>query len=353
MRTHLSVCLLSLLVACGGGGASGGATPSSSPSAETGPTNGEAAAQLPLVFVADVDLPGKPVRFDYQDVDRARGHLIVAHMNDASVIVADLKDGSVLKVLPNVPTARGVVVANEIARIFVTSSPDQIVAIDADSLSEVGRITTGRGPDGIAWDPVHRLVATSDQADGAVSIIGEAGNGAREQIALGSATGNVVFDPSRSALWITVVGGAPVDQLVRIDPVARTAAKKIDLPGCDEAHGLRIHPDGKSALVACEGNATLLRVDFESGEILGTAKTATGPDVLAIDPGLGWIYVAAESGDLTVFDIAKPGLTQIDRERPGDAAHSVAVDPATHRVFFPLVKGAGGTPVLRIMRPGP
>jgi hypothetical protein len=73
---------------------------------------------------------------------------------------------------------------------------------------------------------------------------------------------------------------------------------------------------------------------------------------MAIDPGLGWLYVAAESGDLKVFDIAKPGLVAIDSEHPGDASHSVAVDPRTHHVYFPLVSGAKGRPVLRIMKPG-
>jgi hypothetical protein len=36
---------------------------------------------------------------------------------------------------------------------------------------------------------------------------------------------------------------------------------------------------------------------------------------------------------------------------PADASHSVAVAPATHYVFFPLVKGPKGSPVLRIMKP--
>jgi hypothetical protein len=75
--------------------------------------------------------------------------------------------------------------------------------------------------------------------------------------------------------------------------------------------------------------------------------------VLSIDPGFGWLYVAAESGDLAVLDIGKPGLASIDREHPGDHAHSVALEPATHRAFFPLMAGSQGTPVLRIMRPGP
>jgi hypothetical protein len=52
-----------------------------------------------------------------------------------------------------------------------------------------------------------------------------------------------------------------------------------------------------------------------------------------------------------VFDIGKPGLVTIDREHPGDASHPVAVDPRTHRVFFPLARGPAGSPVLRIMRP--
>src|SRR5262245_15125764 len=78
---------------------------------------------FPLVQVADVDLPGKPVRFDYEDIDAAQGHLIIAHMNDASVVVVNLSDGSVVKVLPNIPTARGVIVGDDVGRIFVTSAP--------------------------------------------------------------------------------------------------------------------------------------------------------------------------------------------------------------------------------------
>ena len=54
-------------------------------------------------------------------------------------------------------------------------------------------------------------------------------------------------------------------------------------------------------------------------------------DVMAIDPGLGWLYVAAESGDLVVFDIGKPGLVTIDQE----------------------LSGPNGSPVMRIMQPKP
>jgi DNA-binding beta-propeller fold protein YncE len=312
---------------------------------------GAGPARAPLARVADVPLPGGATRFDYQDVDPALGHLVIAHMNDASVVVVNLADGAVVAEVKNVPTARGVVVADDVGLLFVTSSPNQVVLIDNRSLKEIKRVTTGRGPDGIAWDGTHKIVGVSDQRDGALSLLAGAGSGARTQVPLGKETGNVVYDAARGWFWITVVGPASPDRLVAVDPTSAKVVASIGLPGCGGAHGLRLHPDGKSAFVACEDDDRLARVDLEGAHAIATAPTGSGPDVLAIDPGLGWLYVAAESGDLTVFDVKRPGVVLVGHDHPGEHAHSVAVDPATHRVFFPLLQGPSGTPVLRILKP--
>ncbi len=308
-------------------------------------------AHLPLLLVADVALPGGATRFDYQDVDTGRGHLVVTHMNDGSVLILDLKDGAVLKQLRGIPVARGVVVADDVGLTFVTSSPSTLVILDSASMTEKSRVRTGSGPDGVGWDSVDKVVGVSDQNDGALSLIPNSGGGTRKQVKLGIETGNVVFDRRRGWFWITVVGAKPPDRLVAVDPLAAQTKTTIGLPGCRGAHGLRLHPDGKSAFVACEGNSVLVRVDLDGARVLGAASTGTIPDVLSIDPGLGWLYMAAESGDLTVFDIAESGVALIGHDRPGANSHSVSVDPATHRVFFPLKAGPKGTPVLRIMRP--
>jgi DNA-binding beta-propeller fold protein YncE len=307
---------------------------------------------LPLVRVADVPLPGKPVRFDYQALDAARGNLIIAHMNGASVVVVKARDGSLVKVVPGIPTPRGVVVADNVGRIFVTSSPDKLVILDATSFKVIAHVTTGSAPDGDGWDAKDRVVAVSDQGDGAVSLIAKSGSGARRQVSLGTETGNVVFDAKRGVFWVTVVKASPPNQLVSIDPLTAKVKGSIPLPGCSGAHGLCIHPDGGSAFVACESNSKVVRVALVgTSHAVDIAPSGADPDVLAIDRGLGWLYVAAESGDLRVFDIKKPGLVSIDSEHPGDASHSVAVDPTTHHVFFPLEKGPAGKPVLRIMKP--
>ena len=308
-------------------------------------------AGLPLVTVADVPLPGGATRFDYQDLDAATGELVVAHMNDNSVLILDLRDGSVEKQLTGIPTPRGVVIAPEVGLIFVTSMPSKLVLIDSTLLMETARVATGTGPDGVAWDPADKIVGVSDQGDGALSLIANAGSGTRTQVSLGNETGNVVYDPTRGAFWITVVTSAPRDQLVEVDPTTGTILNRIGLPGCSGAHGLRLHPDGASAFVACEQNDRLARVALGGAHEVTTAATGADPDVLSIDRELGWIYVAAESGDVTVFDVSRPGLALVGHDHPGANAHTVAVDPATHRVFFPLPSDPNGTPVLRIMRP--
>ncbi len=160
-------------------------------------------------------------------------------MYDDSVAVVQLSDGSLVKVLPGIPTARGVAVADALGRIFVTSSPNQLVIIDSASLTEISRVTTGNSPDGVAWDPVDQIVGVTDQGDGAVSLIANAGSGVRTQVPIGTETGNVVHDASRGRFWVTVVNTVPPDQLVAIDPVAATVTTRIDLPGCSGARWSR------------------------------------------------------------------------------------------------------------------
>ena len=303
-----------------------------------------------LQTVADVPLPGDSVRFDYQDLDAESGRLVIAHMNDDAVVVVDLNTREVLANVEGVPTARGVAVAPEADRYLVTSSPDQVVSIDAGSLTVVDTFTVGRSPDGLAWDPDHEVIGVSDQGAGALSLLAEAGAGENSEVSLGDATGNVRYDPSRGWFWITVEQRGADDQLIAVDPTSGAQEASFDLPGCDAAHGLLLHPDAASAFVACEDNDVLARVDLSTGE-LSTGETGRGPDVLSLDAGRGWLYVAAESGTLTVFDLNATGVSRLYRQSLDGSAHTVQVDPSTGLVYLPLEEGADGAPVLRIMQP--
>jgi hypothetical protein len=75
------------------------------------------------------------------------------------------------------------------------------------------------------------------------------------------------------------------------------------------------------------------------------------PDVLAFDTGSKRLYVSAESGVVTVAAEHGKRLVKLGQAFLASNAHTVAVDSATHLVYFPLESGSGGRPELRIMAP--
>jgi len=104
------------------------------------------------------------------------------------------------------------------------------------------------------------------------------------------------------------------------------------------------------AFVACDDNSKLLLVDMTDMHVLSVHDVGRDPDVLAFDPGLRRLYVASESGVVAVFELDGKGLRLLGRKLLAQEAHSVAVDPVTHLVYFPLqnIRGRG---VLRVMAP--
>ncbi len=62
------------------------------------------------------------------------------------------------------------------------------------------------------------------------------------------------------------------------------------------------------------------------------------------------LHVAAESGTVSVFDETDRTLHKVAEAKVAGGAHTVAVDQATHRVWFPL-DNVDGHPVLRVMEP--
>ena len=83
----------------------------------------------------------------------------------------------------------------------------------------------------------------------------------------------------------------------------------------------------------------------------GSFGVGDTPDVLAFDTGSKRLYVSAESGVVAVAVERGQKLVKLGQAFLASNAHTVAVDPATHLVYFPLERGTRGKPELRIMAP--
>ncbi len=284
---------------------------------------------LPLRQVADIRLPGTASRFDYQDIDPEARRLYLAHLGASQVQVIDIDRLEPSGSVSGIRDVHGVTVAPDLGRVFATATgTDQLVAIDTKTLGVIYRVPTGRFPDGVAYDPVHRLVAVSNKDDGSETIVDASTGRLEATITIGREVGNVLFD----------------------DPTTGWVTRRIPLSGCHGAHGLAEDRSQRLAFVACEDNARLAVVDLGQGRQQAILSVGGSPDVLAYDAGLGRLYVASESGVVAVFDTTGSGVHKLAQAHLAAHAHSVSVDPRTHRVLFPLER-VGGHPVLRVLRP--
>src|SRR5215204_3723472 len=303
---------------------------------------------LPLERVRDIRLPGRSSRFDYQSIDTVGRRLYVAHLGDSTLDVIDLDTLAVVATVPDLPGIHGVLSAPEIGRVFVSATGiDELVTLDASSEQVIARTPTGHFPDGIAYDPKDDLVFASNKDAGSETIIDERSGQVVRTVQLGREVGNVAYDPTSALAYATV---RPPDQVVAFDPATGTPTARIRLKNCRGAHGLYLQPQTQQAFVACEDNATLVTIDLREHRQTAADAVGNDPDVLAYDPVLGRLYVAAESGVVTAFSSTGNRLHKIGQAHLADTAHSVAVDPSTHLVFFPLERDPH-KPGLRVMKP--
>jgi YVTN family beta-propeller protein len=316
--------------------------------AATSHADAAAKARVPLARVKDVRLPGGPTRFDYQAIDPRTRSLYVAHLGDSSLDVIDLNALRVVATVPGLPSIHGVTVATDRQRVYATGTGhNELVAIDAATNQAVARVSTGDFPDGVAYDPDDQLVFVSNKNDGSLTVVDATRNAAIDTIKIGDETGNVAYDSTTRTVY---VAARTPDTLVAIDPTTHRITSRVPLPGCDGAHGVQLDSAAQRAFIACERNARLITVDLHAARSTAAATIGVDPDVLALDPGLHRLYIAAESGTVSVFDVSRAVPRAIGQGHLADAAHTVAVDPDTHRVYFPL-ENLAGKPTLRVMKP--
>ena len=297
--------------------------------------------------VADIPMPGPAVRFDYQSFDAEHGRLYIAHMNANQLVVFDVRSRKVVANLDGFARVHGVLAVPQIDRVFASATGNhQVNIVSMSTLQTLAAAGPVDYPDGLAYAPDAHRVFVSDEHGGVDAVVDARTNQLITRIPLGGGAGNTVYDSGSGSILVAV---HKLNQLAVIDPLGMKIMERYPLAGVDDPHGIALDLANKLAFIAGEGNHTLALFDLHAKKLLAVYPVGDDPDVLAFDPGLMRLYVSAESGVVTVFHESNRKLTQLAQFQMPHA-HTVAVDPRTHLVYFPL-ENINGRPLLRIMEP--
>ena len=305
------------------------------------------APAFPLRTVARVPLSGPSVRFDYTSLDPSTKELWISHMDASQLLAIDVRTRKIVRTIP-APGVHGVIAVPALSRVFASATnAREVMTINAKTGAVLARAPAGAYPDGLAYDPVERHVFVSDESGGVETVINARGHRIAT-IPLGGEAGNVQYDAGSGRVLVDVQTRGDI---AIIDPRSNKIVRRLQLNGCANPHGLLVDSSRRLAFIACDANARLLTLDLRTMRVTGNASVGDTPDVLAFDTSLHRLYVSAESGVVAVFAENPHSLTKLGQAFLATEAHTVAVDPRTHLVYFPLQSGSTGGPQLLIMRP--
>lgn len=285
--------------------------------------------------VAAFDLPGpNGKRFDYLTIDADDHYLVSAHLGADQTYIIDLRTNKVVATVKDTPGAEGVEYVPELKKVYTSNAHDNTIGVvDLKQMKVIKKLKTEAKPDGSAYArPFHKLYV-SDERGKAEAVVDVQKDEVARTLHFDSETGMPQYDPVAQKVYVNLQ-----DQNIFavIDPATDEVIGRYPVGRCKGNHGMALDPEHHRSFLSCEDNELMTVFDLDKHAAIASLPMPAGPDVIKFDRGLGRIYVACYSGAIAVFHEDDPDhYRKLEDFHVQHAVHSLAVDPATHRVYAP------------------
>ncbi len=296
-------------------------------------SSGAMAQTLKLVTRFDLPGPGGK-RFDYLTIDAEDHYLISAHLAAGQTYVIDLRTNTVVSTITDTPGAEGVEYIPELKKFYTSNAGDNTIGVvDLKQMKVIKKLKTESKPDGSTYaTPFHKLYV-SDERGRAEAIVDVTKDEIVKTLHFDSETGMPQYDPVARKVYVNL---QDENIFAVIDPATDEVVGRYPVGRCKGNHGMTLDPEHHRAFLSCEGNDLMTVFDLDKHQPIAFLPMAGGPDVIKFDSGLKRIYTACSSGAISVFQMDDPDhYRKLEDFRVQKKVHSLAVDPATHRVYAP------------------
>jgi DNA-binding beta-propeller fold protein YncE len=284
------------------------------------------ANQAGSISIAKISLPGDG-RGDYLTADTSANRLFVTHSRVVHVL--DLKTLKPVAEVTGLTTAHGVAVDAK-GHAFVTDGDsNSVIEFDPADGRVLKRIGVGKKPDSILFDPASSRIMAFDGDSEEVSVIDPATGEVVTTIKLPNAPEFSQTD-GRGHVYVNLEEGNAV---AVIDTTKMVLDRLIPLSGCDGPAPLALDSKNRRLFSGC-GNNVMVVTNADSGKVLASVPIGGDPDGIVYDAGTKRIFVANRDGGWTIVGQVSADNYRVERTLKIDEyAKTLALDPATHRVF--------------------
>jgi DNA-binding beta-propeller fold protein YncE len=301
-----------------------------------------------LKQVATIDLPGPAgKRFDYLTTDDEDHYLFSGHLGAGILYVIDMKTNKLVHAIPDVPGVEGVEYVPELKKVYTSDwKESKIGVIDLRTMKVIKRLSTEDKPDGSTYAaPFHKLYV-SDERGKAEAVVDVRNDKIVKTLHFESETGMPQYDAISKMVLVNL---QEKNVIAAINPADDSVAAQYPVTDCKGNHGMALDVPHRRAFLVCEESNQLAVFDLDKHKTIASIAIPDGGDVVKFDAELGRIYVACYSGAIAVIHEDDPDhYRKIEDFKVQAKVHSLAVDPATHRLYAPEEQ-ENGKPVARMI----
>jgi DNA-binding beta-propeller fold protein YncE len=230
------------------------------------------------------------------------------------------------------PSVHGIAFAREADIAFVTRSKANVVdVLDLKKNRILKSIPVADDPDAILYDQDYKIIYVGNGGAKLATLIDPDRRNVIAAISLGGKPENAAIDSFDGLVYQNL---EDINAVAAVDLKKRAIVGQWPLASCDGPSGLAIDSKHRRLFAACSGNSSLAVFDLERHKVISLLKTGSHPDSVAFDSALQRIYTAAVGGTLTVMhEDSADTYRVLDHVRTHFGAHTLIVDPASHRVY--------------------
>jgi DNA-binding beta-propeller fold protein YncE len=291
-------------------------------------------AAEPYHFIREIPVGGDS-GWDYLSVDSAAQRLYVSHGTE--VVVIDLAHDAVVGEITNTPGAHGLAPAPELGRGMVTCGRENKAAIvDLKTLEIISKVDTGANPDGMLYEPGRQEFYTFNGRGNSATVIDAKSAEVAATIQLGGRPEFAQADPAAGLVFDNLEDQSEV---AVIDTKTHTVTNRWPIAPGEEASGMAIDIKNQRLFLGCH-NHLMVMMDSASGKVLATVPIGDGVDANAFDPGTQFAFASCGDGTTTIAHEDDDKLTVVQTLQTERSARTMAIDPATHKIYLASAKFA-------------
>jgi DNA-binding beta-propeller fold protein YncE len=294
-----------------------------------------------LSYVADktIPLPGNG-GYDYVYIDQVNQVLYASH--GTAVNVVDLKTEKVIGTIGDMKGVHGIAVVNELNRGFISDGKaNAVIAFDTKTLQVLKTIpVTGNGADGIIYDPYSKQIFAFEGHSSAVVVVDPKELKQVTSIDMGGAPEFAVAD-GKGLVYANLEDKSTLNV---IDAKALKVIENYPLSPCGGPTGLALDKQNQRLFTVCRENKGMSVIDAQTGKVVQTLPIGAGVDAVVYDAVNKLVIASNGDGTATVFkQESADAYTLIQTITTQNRAKTMAINLATHKLYFPVVDFEPGT----------